>query len=242
MTSGWISSLLSRQIFFQNGRFHFRFPLNKIEGDQQIAPRQTAKKGGNTMITRELFPRASNSFSQLLAAATRPLRLLGLSVVLFGLLGSTMALHAAEEDPTGTWIIEVSFNGAACSPGDTVKFQCVYGLLTFHSDGTLSEVDTFASPAKQSWAPGMWQRIGDSNTFNTTFEQLQFSGAGSPAYYDVVWGPVTISGDTLTATEGHFYSYDFYNNLITNFLYSGTFTTVGKRMQLLTSQAPEPAP
>lgn len=195
------------------------------------------------MKKRELFPKASSSASQFLAAATRPLQLLGLSAVLFGLLGSTMALHAQStptEDPTGTWIIEVSFNGAACTPGDTVQFQCVYGLLTFHSDKTLSEVDTFASGAKQSVAAGMWQRTGP-NTFNTTFEQLQFSGAGSASHYDVVWGPVMISGDSLTASGG-FASYDFYNHFISTVGYAGTFTTVGKRMVLLTSQAPEPTP
>lgn len=194
------------------------------------------------MNTRELFPKASNSFSQLLAAATRPLRLLGLSVVMFGLLGSTMALHADPPPPiVGTWIIEVSFNGAACSPGDTVLFQCVYGLITFHADGTMAEVDTFASGAKQSWGPGVWQQRSSTDTYDTTFEQLQFSGAGTASHYDVVWGPITISGDTLTATGG-FASYDFYNHPITLAGYSGTFTTVGKRMNLLTSQAPEPLP
>lgn len=194
------------------------------------------------MKKSEFFPKTSKSVRQFLAASSRPLRLLGLSAVMFGLLGSAMALHAqtTDVDPTGTWIIEVSFNGAACSPGDTVKFQCVYGLLTFHSDGTLSEVDTFASGAKQSWAPGMWVRTG-SNTFNTTFEQLQFSGAGNPTIYDVVWGPVTITGDSLTSS-GNFASFDFYGNPITNFLYNGTFTTVGTRMVLLTGQGGEPQP
>jgi hypothetical protein len=198
------------------------------------------------MKRSELFTQASNSFSQLLAAATRPLRLLGLSIVMFGLLGSAMALHAAEVDPTGTYIIEVSFNGAACSPGDTVKFQCVYGLLTFHTDGTLSEVDTFASGARQSFGAGVWTRTGD-NTFNTTFEQLQFSGAGTPSNYDVVWGQVTISSDgTLTVTSdapGGFSSYDFYNNPITMAGYAGSYTTVGKKMNPpQTGPAPEPLP
>ncbi len=209
------------------------------------------------MNTRELFPQASDSVSQLLAAATgclrsikcgRPLRLLGLSIVMLGLLGSTMALHAASNsDPTGTWIIEVSFGGADCSPGDIVLFSCDYGLETFHSDGTMAEVDTFASGAKQSWGAGVWQAAGQNSDglyqFNTTFEQLQFSGAGSASHYDVVWGPITLSSDgtTFTAT-GAFASYDFDNSFITTAGYSGTFKATGTRMLLQTTQAPQPLP
>ena len=55
------------------------------------------------MNTRELIPKASGSFGQLLTAAKgclrlikhgRPFRLIGLSIVSLGLLGSTMALHS----------------------------------------------------------------------------------------------------------------------------------------------------
>lgn len=200
------------------------------------------------MNKRELFPQASNSFSQLLAAATRPLRLLGLSVVIFGLLGSSMALHAASNsDPTGTWIIEVSFGGANCSPGDIVLFSCDYGLETFHSDYTMAEVDTFASGAKHSWGPGVWGPAGKNSDglyqFNITFEQLQFSGSGSASHYDVVWGPMTLSSDGHTFTaEGGFASYDFYNKPITLAGYSGTFKATGTRMVLQTAPAPQPLP
>jgi len=106
----------------------------------------------------------------------------------------------------------------------------------------MSEVDTFASGAKQSWGPGVWQRTGP-NTFNTTFEQLQFSGAGTASYYDVVWGSVTLSSDGKTFTStGGFASYDFNNNPIILAGYSGTFKTTGTRMVLQTAPAPQPLP
>ena len=198
------------------------------------------------MNTRELFPKTLNPFSQSLAAATRPLRLLGLSVALFGLLGSANGLHAAPPSSpslVGTWIIEVSFGGANCSPGDIVLFSCNYGLITFHSDGTMAEVDTFASGAKQSWGPGVWKQRGSTNVYDTTFEQLQFGGAGTASHYDVVWGPVTLSSDGNSFTaEGGFASYNFDNSFISLAGYSGTYKTVGKRMNILTSQAPQPLP
>jgi hypothetical protein len=205
------------------------------------------------MTTRELFPQASGTARQLLAAATgrlrsikcgKPLRLLGLSIVMFGLLSSTVPLHAASNsDPTGTWIVEVSFGGADCSPGDVVLFSCSYALVTFHSDGTMAEVDTFASGAKQSWGPGVWQAAGKNSDnlyqFNTTFEQLQFRGSGSPSHYDFVWGSIALSSDGQTFTQsGWFASYEFDGSFITTPGYSGTFTAVGKRMPLLT-QAPQ---
>ena len=135
------------------------------------------------MNTRELLPKASGSGSQLLAAATgclrsvkcgRPLRLLGLTVVMFGLLGSTMALHAAAAPSlTGSWIAEVSFGGADCSPGDVVLFSCSYALLTFHADGTMAEVDTFASGAKQSWGTGVWQPAGKNSDGSPSFTYIK---------------------------------------------------------------------
>ncbi len=194
------------------------------------------------MNMRASFPKVSGSVSRLLAEATRPLRLLGLSVVMFGLLGSTVALHAqSNSDPTGTWVIEVSFNGANCAMGDTILYSCTYGLMTFHSDHTLAEVDTFASGAKQSWGAGAWTSAGQNADnlyqFNTTFEQLQFAGAGSPSHYDLVWGPVTLSADgkSFTESKGWFASYNFDGSLITIPGYSGYFSAVGKRMPLLTS-------
>jgi hypothetical protein len=190
------------------------------------------------MKKSELLPKASKSVSQFLAVATRPLRLLGLSVVMFGLLGSAMALHAAPPPSpslVGTWIFEVSFGGANCSPGDIVLFSCDYGLMTFHSDGTMAEVDTFYSGAKQSWGPGVWKQRGSTNVYDTTFEQLQFGGAGTASHYDFVWGPVTLSSDGNTFTaQGWFASYNFDGSPITLAGYSGTFKTTASRMPLLT--------
>jgi hypothetical protein len=199
------------------------------------------------MNKRELFPKVSNSFRQFLAAATRPLRLLGLAVVMFGLLGSTIALHAAggEENEhhashklVGTWIIEVGFDGAICNPGDIIPYTCVTGIETFHADGTMAEVDTFASGAQQSWGAGVWRADGP-NKFAVTFRQLQFDLTGAPANYDDVWGPVTVSEDGQAFTSsGWFASYNFDGTLITAPYYSGTFTATGKRMQVRTQPLP----
>jgi hypothetical protein len=195
------------------------------------------------MNTHELLPQASGSVSQLLAAATgclrlikhgRPLRLIGLSIVLLGLPGSTTALHAASNAPglAGTWLTEVAFNGATCSPGDIVQYSCSLALVTFHSDGTLAEVDTFAPPSRQSWGAGVWQADGP-NSFAATFQQLQFDRAGHPIYYDVVWGPLTLSEDGQTFSQsGSFASYNFDGTPITTPGYSGTFTATGTRMQV----------
>jgi hypothetical protein len=238
---------LSQQIFFRHGRFHPRFALNKVEGDQKIAPRQTAKRGGNPMNKREWFPKASNSFRQFLAAATRPLRLVGLAVVMVGLLGSTMALHAsggeehehhASNKIVGTWIFEVSFGGADCSLGDIVLYSCSYGLETFHADGTMAEVDTLIPPSQQSWGTGVWRADGP-NKFAVTFEQLQFDSGGNPANYDIVWGPVTVSNDGQTwSASGWFASYNFDGTFIATPGYSGTFTATGTRMQVRTQPLP----
>jgi hypothetical protein len=199
------------------------------------------------MNSRESLLQASGPVAQFRAAAKvclrllkhgRPLLLAGLSVALLGLLGSTTA-SAADPPLAGTWLVEVSFNGATCSPGETILFTCSFGFITFNSDGTMAEVDTFASGGKQSWAAGIWKEQGTTNVFDTTFEQLQFNGTYSPSHYDTVWGPITyhpVNGSTpeYISGTGKFVSYYFDGTIINIPGFSGTFTSKGYRMVMCT--------
>ena len=212
------------------------------------------------MKQNKLLLQISEPFSRLLAAAKEnrqsikcnmPFRLIGMSIALLGLLGATMTMQAQPPASplTGTWILEVSFNNASCQPGEVILFNCSYALMTFHEDGTIAEVDTFASGARQSWGAGRWElgnKVDDVQYYNTTFEQLQFRGGGTASHYDTVWGTVATStdGKRLTANGG-FASYTFDNVPITGAGYSGAWTAVGSRMVLLndsSSTHSEPLP
>lgn len=208
------------------------------------------------MIPREFLQQSSGSVRRLRAAATGCLRSIrhgrlrrpiGLSIALLGLLGlgSALPTYAADSSPiVGTWVEEVAFNGASCSSGEIILFQCSVVPITHHADGTLAEVDTFASGAKQSWGPGVWTLASTSThgdettyTYDDTFEQLQFSGSGNPSHYDTVWGTATLtvnsSGKIIKFTQsGQDASYHFDGTPILTAGYFGTFAAAGVPMQV----------
>lgn len=169
----------------------------------------------------------------------KPALWVGQLVVLSGLLGASPA--SADPSIAGTWLFEVSFNGATCDFGETVPFTCSFGFMTFNADGTMAEVDTWASGAKQSWAAGRWQEGAQPDTFDTTFAQLQFNGTYSPSHYNTVWGPITYHAadsvddipEHITGT-GKFVSYYFNGDIIRIPGFSGTFESKGYRMEICT--------
>lgn len=196
------------------------------------------------MKTGESLQQASGLVSHLLPTAVRrlpsimhnrPLQVVGLVVVLIGLLGATIAKLPAEEEGkaesiVGTWQVLATTATTPCN--EISPPNCNLGLETFHSDGTLGEVDQFAPPSQQSWGPGVWQANGP-NSFDFTEEQLQFDSSGNPIFYDFVWGTITVSkdGQTFIGTWS-FASYNFDGTPITTPGYSGTgMAFTGTRMQ-----------
>jgi hypothetical protein len=165
------------------------------------------------------------------------LQVIGLVIVLIGLLGSTIAKLPAEEGGraesiVGTWRANITSGLTPCNEINPTN-GCFLGLVTFHSDGTVGEVDQSVPPSQQSWGVGVWKATGP-NSFDASFEQLQFDSSGNPVYYDIVWGTVTVSKDGQAFTWlWSFASYNFDGTPITTPGYSGTGNiATGTRMQV----------
>lgn len=155
---------------------------------------------------------------------SRSLHVIGLVIVLIGLVGPTIAKLPAEGNDgpasiVGTWRANITTGLIPCSPPNAST--CFLGLVEFHPDGTVGETDTSVPPSQQSWGAGRWKATGP-NSFDASFEQLQFSPAGVPLYYDIVWGTITVSKDCQAFTWlWSFASYDFNGTPITAPGYSG---------------------
>lgn len=158
------------------------------------------------MKTDESLQQASGSVNHSRSTVTRclrtikhsrPLHVVGLVIVLIGVVGSTIGKLPAEGNDSpasivGTWRANITTGLIPCSPPNTTT--CFLGLVEFHSDGTVGEADMSVPPSQQSWGAGVWKATGP-NSFDASFEQLQFSPAGAPLYYDIVWGTITVSKD-----------------------------------------------
>jgi len=186
------------------------------------------------MKTDESLQEASGSVSHSRSAVirysrtikhSRPLQVIGLVILLIGLAGSTIAKLPAQENDrpasiVGTWRANITTGLIPCSPPNSTT--CFLGLVEFHADGTVGETDMSVPPSQQSWGAGAWKATGP-NSFDASFEQLQFSPAGVPLYYDIVWGTIRVSKDGQAFTWlWSFASYNLDGTAITAPGYSGS--------------------
>lgn len=141
---------------------------------------------------------------------------LGLTAVVFAATGHP-AMAQSGDAIVGTWLVQVTLrncqSGAALGPA-------FFSLVTFHGDGTISEVPggTSFAPGQRSPGHGSWSRLG-ANTYRQSMVALILFD--TPASYPVPpgfqAGGQTVS-HTVTLTDANHLTSSGTNAFYTNAL------------------------
>ena len=141
---------------------------------------------------------------------------LGLAAVMLAVTGSTA--RAQSGDPlVGTWLVQVTLRN--CQSGAALGAP-FFSLVTFHGDGTISEVPggTSFAPGQRSPGHGSWSKLG-ANTYRQSMVALILfdTPAGYPVPPGFQAGGQTVNHTVTLVDAGHLTSTGtnaFYTNAL----------------------------